>query len=84
MLVDKSSALWVSRQHQITNAWCTDTNRFSSDGLHLTEEGNAVVHEEVVQVLTDGHLRAEAMPYDFPHHSEIDSDHPEKAFEPKS
>ncbi|XP_065030380.1 GDSL esterase/lipase At5g62930-like isoform X2 [Musa acuminata AAA Group] len=71
--------LWSKMQE--TTGW---QKKFLSDGLHLTEEGNAVVHEEVVQVLTDGHLRAEAMPYDFPHHSEIDSDHPEKAFEPKS
>lgn len=52
-----------------------------SDGLHLTEEGNAVVHKEVVQVLADAHLQVEAMPHDFPHHSKIDGDHPERAFE---
>ncbi|THU55393.1 hypothetical protein C4D60_Mb11t06080 [Musa balbisiana] len=71
--------LWSKMQE--TTGW---QKKFLSDGLHLTEEGNAVVHKEVVQVLTDGHLRAEGMPYDFPHHSEINSDHPEKAFEPKS
>lgn len=52
----------------------------------LTAEGNAIVivHKELVEVLKDAGFRAENMLYDFPHHSEIDGDHPEKAFCKKS
>lgn len=51
-----------------------------SDGLHLTPEGNAVVHEEVARVFNESWLSAAEMPYDFPSHSEIDGKNPEKAF----
>lgn len=51
-----------------------------SDGLHLTPEGNAVVYQEVIQVFTEAGLNAQDMPFDFPHHSEIDPKNPEKAF----
>ncbi|KAF0930335.1 hypothetical protein E2562_032180 [Oryza meyeriana var. granulata] len=54
---------------------------YLSDGLHLTPEGNAVVHMEVVQTLRNVGLKAEDMPYDFPHHSRIDGSCPEKAFQ---
>lgn len=53
---------------------------FNSDGLHLTSEGNAVVHKEVVQVFIQGGLSAPDMQYDFPHYSRIDPKNPEKAF----
>ncbi|KAL6964410.1 hypothetical protein U1Q18_035465 [Sarracenia purpurea var. burkii] len=46
--------------------------KFLSDGLHLTPEGNAVVHQEVVRVFSEDGLSAPEMPYDFPCHSEID------------
>jgi hypothetical protein len=49
--------------------------------LHLTPEGNAAVHQEVVRVFKEAWLSAEEMPYDFPHHSVIDGKNPEKAFE---
>lgn len=52
-----------------------------SDGLHLTAEGNAIVYEEVVKVFNEAGLSAPNMPYDFPHHSEIDEKNPEKAFQ---
>lgn len=52
-----------------------------SDGLHLTPEGNAVVHQEVVRVFKEAWFSADEMPYDFPHHSVIDGKSPEKAFE---
>lgn len=52
-----------------------------SDGLHLTEKGNAVVYEEVVRVFSETWLSASEMPYDFPPHSEIDPKNPAKAFE---
>ncbi|XP_074565318.1 GDSL esterase/lipase At5g62930 [Curcuma longa] len=71
--------LWSKMQETI--GW---QERFLSDGLHLTEEGNAVVHKEVVRVLIDHHLQAERMKYDFPHHSMIDGNHPEKAFAAES
>ncbi|CAM0912384.1 unnamed protein product [Alopecurus aequalis] len=54
---------------------------YLSDGLHLTPEGNAVVHEEVVKTLRGAGLKAEDMPPDFPHHSKIDGISPEKAFQ---
>jgi isoamyl acetate esterase len=52
-----------------------------SDGLHLTPEGNAVVHKEVVHTLRDTGFKAEGMQHDFPHHSKIDGSCPEKAFQ---
>ncbi|XP_042500791.1 GDSL esterase/lipase At5g62930-like isoform X1 [Macadamia integrifolia] len=55
--------------------------KFLSDGLHLTEEGNALVHHEVVGVFDEASLYASAMPHDFPHHSEIDWKNPSKAFQ---
>ena len=51
-----------------------------SDGLHLTPEGNAVVHKEVVKTLRNAGLRAEDMSSDFPYHSEIDGSCPGMAF----
>ncbi|KAG4942799.1 GDSL esterase/lipase [Glycine max] len=51
------------------------------DGLHLTTEGNAVVYEEVINVFNEAGLSADNMPMDFPHHSKIDSKHPERAFQ---
>ncbi|KAL4198772.1 hypothetical protein AMTRI_Chr03g141760 [Amborella trichopoda] len=50
------------------------------DGLHLTEEGNAVVHGEVLKVLASSGLHAPEMPDDFPHHSQIDFEMPKAAF----
>ncbi|KAJ8440291.1 hypothetical protein Cgig2_012727 [Carnegiea gigantea] len=67
--------LWSKMQE--TEGW---QRKFLSDGLHLTPEGNAVVHKEVIRVFNKAGLVASEMPYDFPHHSEIDSKNPEKAF----
>ncbi|KAK4842875.1 hypothetical protein QYF36_001125 [Acer negundo] len=67
--------LWSKMQE--TDGW---QKTFLSDGLHLTPEGNAVVHKEVVRVFSEAGLSAEDMPYDFPHHSKIDGKNPEKAF----
>ncbi|KAF7046239.1 hypothetical protein CFC21_055285, partial [Triticum aestivum] len=53
----------------------------ASDGLHLTPEGNALVHKEVVGTLRGARLRAEVMPLDFPHHSKIDAIHQERSFQ---
>lgn len=53
----------------------------SSDGLHLTPEGNGVVFEEVLRVFRAAWLSPEEMPFDFPHHSQIDGKNPSKAFE---
>ncbi|XP_020580056.1 GDSL esterase/lipase At5g62930 [Phalaenopsis equestris] len=55
--------------------------KFLRDGLHLTPEGNEVVHKEVVRVLLDAGLRPQDLPYDFPHHSDIDGKEPHKAFQ---
>ncbi|KAJ6799461.1 GDSL esterase/lipase [Iris pallida] len=71
--------LWS--QMQETAGW---QKMFLSDGLHLTPEGNAILHKEVVRVFRDAHFRAEEMPYDFPHHSAISGDDPEQAFLQKS
>ncbi|GMQ10102.1 hypothetical protein CsSME_00053239 [Camellia sinensis var. sinensis] len=68
--------LWLKMQE--TEGW---QKKFLSDGLHLTPEGNAVVHQEVVRVFNEAGLSAPEMPYDFPHHSEIDGKAPEKAFQ---
>lgn len=51
------------------------------DGLHPTEAGNAVIYQEVIRVFEETWLIASKMPFDFPHHSEIDPKNPEKAFE---
>ncbi|KAL6007037.1 hypothetical protein ACLOJK_032533 [Asimina triloba] len=67
--------LWSKMQ--ATAGW---QKKFLSDGLHLTPEGNAVVHEEVVRVFEESGLIASEMPYDFPHHSHIDPENPELAF----
>lgn len=68
--------LWSKMQE--TEGW---QKKFLSDGLHLTPEGNAVVHQEVVRVFNQAGLSAPEMPYDFPHHSQIDGNNPEKAFQ---
>ncbi|XP_035550091.1 GDSL esterase/lipase At5g62930-like isoform X1 [Juglans regia] len=68
--------LWSKMQE--TGGW---QKKFLSDGLHLTPEGNAVVHEEVVKVFNQLWLSAAEMPDDFPSHSEIDGKNPEKAFQ---
>lgn len=52
-----------------------------SDGLHLTAEGNTVVYREVIKVFDEAGLSADNLPFDFPHHSKIDSKHPERAFQ---
>ncbi|KAL2936042.1 hypothetical protein RDABS01_019160 [Bienertia sinuspersici] len=57
-----------------------DNSLVDSDGLHLTPEGNAFLHKEVIQVFLQSGLSAPDMPSDFPHHSEIDPNNPEKAF----
>uniref|UniRef100_A0A803L8L1 SGNH hydrolase-type esterase domain-containing protein n=1 Tax=Chenopodium quinoa TaxID=63459 RepID=A0A803L8L1_CHEQI len=67
--------LWSKMQEN--EGW---QRKYLSDGLHLTSEGNAVVYKEVVRVFNQAGLSAPSMPYDFPHHSEIDSENPEKAF----
>ncbi|KAL6182435.1 PREDICTED: GDSL esterase/lipase At5g62930 [Fragaria vesca subsp. vesca] len=68
--------LWSKLQE--TEGW---QKKFLSDGLHLTPEGNAAVHQEVVRVFKEAWFSADEMPYDFPHHSVIDGKNPEKAFE---
>ncbi|OVA20739.1 Lipase [Macleaya cordata] len=68
--------LWSKMQE--TEGW---QKKFLSDGLHLTAEGNAVVHEEVVKVLSEGRLCALRIPYDFPLESEIDEINLEKSFQ---
>ncbi|KAL6639329.1 hypothetical protein ACP70R_023059 [Stipagrostis hirtigluma subsp. patula] len=68
--------IWSKMQE--TEGW---GKLYLSDGLHLTPEGNAVVYREVVQTLRNSGLKAEDMPFDFPHHSKIDANCPEKAFQ---
>ncbi|XP_024314997.1 GDSL esterase/lipase At5g62930 isoform X2 [Brachypodium distachyon] len=63
---------------QATEGW---QKLYLSDGLHLTPEGNDVVHKEVVHTLRGAGLKAEDMPSDFPHHSKIDGNCLEKAFQ---
>uniref|UniRef100_A0A2N9HX25 SGNH hydrolase-type esterase domain-containing protein n=1 Tax=Fagus sylvatica TaxID=28930 RepID=A0A2N9HX25_FAGSY len=68
--------LWSKMQE--TEGW---QRKFLSDGLHLTPEGNGLVHQEVTRVFNEAWLSAAEMPYDFPHHSEINGKNPEKAFQ---
>ncbi|CAI9118208.1 OLC1v1019743C1 [Oldenlandia corymbosa var. corymbosa] len=68
--------LWSKMQE--TEGW---RKKFLRDGLHLTAEGNAVVYQEVVRVFNEAWLSAPKMPYDFPHHSQIDPKDPGKAFQ---
>ncbi|KAK1302880.1 DNA (cytosine-5)-methyltransferase DRM2 [Acorus calamus] len=70
--------LWS--QMQETSGW---QKKYLSDGLHLTEEGNGVVYEEVIQVFERSGLKAVEMPYDLPHHSEIDGKNMTKVFKLK-
>ncbi|KAJ9163756.1 hypothetical protein P3X46_023389 [Hevea brasiliensis] len=72
----RSIDIWSAMQE--AEGW---QKKFLSDGLHLTPEGNAVVYQEVIRVFNDAWLSAAEMPYDFPHHSEIDGKNPEKAFQ---
>ncbi|GMN45898.1 hypothetical protein TIFTF001_015094 [Ficus carica] len=67
--------LWSKMQE--TEGW---QKKFLSDGLHLTPKGNAVVHQEVVRVSSVAWFSAAEMPYNFPHHSQIDWTNPAKAF----
>lgn len=71
------SSINVWSKMQETEGW---QKKFLSDGLHLTAEGNAVVFQEVERVFREAGLSAAEMPYDFPHHSEIDGKNPKKAF----
>ncbi|KAM7275157.1 hypothetical protein ACFE04_017023 [Oxalis oulophora] len=70
--------LWSKMQKTV--GW---QKKFLSDGLHLTAEGNAVVFQEVVKVFSGDWLSAVEMPFDFPHHSQIDGNNPGKAFQPQ-
>ncbi|KAI3905795.1 hypothetical protein MKW92_024551 [Papaver armeniacum] len=71
--------LWSKMQE--TEGW---QKKFLSDGLHLTAEGNAIVHEEVVRVFSEGGLDATQLASDYPHHSEIDPKNLEKSFQERS
>ncbi|CAN0901196.1 GDSL esterase/lipase At5g62930 [Linum grandiflorum] len=69
--------LWSKMQE--TEGW---QKKYLSDGLHLTPEGNAVVFQEVMKAFSENAWLSPAeMPFDFPHHSQIDGKNPEKAFE---
>ncbi|KAK6932653.1 SGNH hydrolase-type esterase domain [Dillenia turbinata] len=51
------------------------------DGLHLTEAGNRLVFELVVETLREGGLSLETLPVDLPLIAEIDPQNPLKSFE---
>eukprot|EP01018_Ginkgo_biloba_P009752 Gb_07780 [translate_table: standard] len=67
--------IWSGMQE--TLGW---QEKYLSDGLHLTPAGNAVVFEEVLKILNARGLNFVNMPDDFPHHSVIDAEDPQKAF----
>jgi lysophospholipase L1-like esterase len=67
--------LWSRMQETV--GW---QQKYLSDGLHLTPEGNAIVHEELLKILSARGLNFVDMPDDFPHHSIIDGKDPQKAF----
>ncbi|PON35186.1 Lipase [Parasponia andersonii] len=72
----RSIDLWSKMQE--TQGW---QKKFLRDGLHLTPDGNAVVHQEVTKVFSESWLSPAEMAFDFPHHSQIDGKNPEKAFD---
>ncbi|GMI99463.1 hypothetical protein like AT5G62930 [Hibiscus trionum] len=74
----RSINIWSKMQE--TDGW---QKKYLRDGLHLTAEGNAVVSGEVARVFKEAWLDPAEMPLDFPHHSEIDSKNPDKAFQLK-
>ncbi|GMH27131.1 hypothetical protein Nepgr_028974 [Nepenthes gracilis] len=53
---------------------------FLSDGLHLTESGNRIVFEQVIEKLRDAGLCLEHLPVDLPLFSDIDPNDPLKVF----
>ncbi|CAM8972324.1 unnamed protein product [Rhodiola kirilowii] len=67
--------LWSMMQK--TEGW---QKKCLSDGLHLTEIGNGLVYQQLQKVFNENWHDAASMPFDFPHHSLIDANHPEKAF----
>ncbi|XP_039065122.1 GDSL esterase/lipase At5g45920-like [Hibiscus syriacus] len=54
---------------------------YLSDGLHLSQEGNKVVFEEVLKKLNEGGLSLENLEVDLPLFSDIDPGDPFKAFQ---
>ncbi|XP_021895091.1 GDSL esterase/lipase At5g62930-like [Carica papaya] len=71
--------LWSKMQE--SEGW---QKKYLRDGLHLTEEGNAVVYQEVMEAFREAWFDAEELPFDFPHHSKIDGKNPAKAFQEQS
>ncbi|XP_039068392.1 GDSL esterase/lipase At5g45920-like [Hibiscus syriacus] len=53
---------------------------YLSDGLHLSQEGNKVVFEEVLKKLNEGGLSLEMLEVDLPLFADIDPGDPLKAF----
>ncbi|XP_057764357.1 GDSL esterase/lipase At5g45920-like [Salvia miltiorrhiza] len=51
-----------------------------SDGLHLTQQGNKFVFEEVINLLAEEQVSLQTLPADFPLISEIDPNDPLKSF----
>ncbi|XP_016753308.2 GDSL esterase/lipase At5g45920 [Gossypium hirsutum] len=68
--------LWTRMQHYPD--W---RNAFLKDGLHLTQEGNKVVFEEVMKKLNEGGLSLNNLAIDLPILSDIDHVDPLKAFQ---
>uniref|UniRef100_A0A0D6QZP6 Uncharacterized protein n=1 Tax=Araucaria cunninghamii TaxID=56994 RepID=A0A0D6QZP6_ARACU len=67
--------LWSKMQE--TLGW---EQKYLSDGLHLTSDGNAIVFGEVLKILDARGFNFIDLPYDFPHHSMIDAEDPQKTF----
>jgi hypothetical protein len=58
--------------------WKSD---YMSDGLHLTSLGNYRLYQSVVEMLeTSLGLTVEQLPRQYPDHSLVDANHPEKTF----
>lgn len=68
--------LWSKMQETV--GW---QQKYLSDGLHLTPEGNALVFEELLKILSERGLNFVDMPDEFPHHSIIDDKDPQKSFQ---
>lgn len=52
-----------------------------SDGLHLSQTGNKIVFEEVLEALKKKGLCLETLPVDLPQINEVDPNDPLKSFE---
>ncbi|KAL0442682.1 UNVERIFIED_CONTAM: GDSL esterase/lipase [Sesamum latifolium] len=76
--IDNLSGLPERTNESAVSGW---QKAYLRDGLHLTENGNKVVFEEVIGQLREGGISLETLPADLPLWAEIDPKDPLKCFE---